>query len=199
MTRRAGFTLLEIMVALVITGVVALLAYGTLRAGLDTGERLDEYRTNVETQAIVRALLLDALRHPPDEGGAAMNDVLFTIEDATSGAGLPIDGVRFFSRGVAPPLGVSATWSVTLEPSAGGIRLLAVPVGANQGAPIEAMLPNAHGLSVRVLARSADSIWSDRWEVAGRVPAAVAIEFLSDLGVAVAPPLVVHSALEGVR
>jgi len=36
MRRRAGFTLLEIMVVIVITGVVALIVYGTAAAGFDT-------------------------------------------------------------------------------------------------------------------------------------------------------------------
>jgi prepilin-type N-terminal cleavage/methylation domain-containing protein len=112
MTRRVGFTLLEVMVAIVITGVVALLAYGTARAGFDTSDRLEGFRTTLEAQMIVRSLLLNALRHPPEGGGAAMNDVLFTIEDGTSADGVPMDGLRFLSRGITPPLGAVAVSSV---------------------------------------------------------------------------------------
>src|SRR5687768_14558539 len=121
MTRRAGFTLLEVMVAIVITGVVALLAYGTARAGFDTSDRLDRFHTTLEAQMIVRSLLLNALRHPPEGGGAAMNDMLFTIEDRTSAGGVPMDGVRFLSRGITPPLGATEMWSVTVAPSSGGV------------------------------------------------------------------------------
>jgi prepilin-type N-terminal cleavage/methylation domain-containing protein len=200
MTRRVGFTLLELMVAIVVTSVVALLAYGTARAGYDTNERVERYRTNVEAQAVVRELVLDALRHPVEGGGSAMNDVLFTIEDATSPEGLPMDRVRFLSQGMTPPLGASATWSVTLAASHDGVHLLAVPVGAGEeAAPMDARLTSARGLNVRVLDRTADSVWRDRWDVAGRVPAAVVLEFFSERGTLVAPPLVVHAALESVK
>ncbi len=197
MTRRAGFTLLELMVAMVVTSLVALLAYGTARAGIDTNERLERYRTTVETQMIVRTLLLDALRHPPEEGGAAMNDMLFHIDDRVSGEGLPMDGVSFQTRGVTPPLGASATWSVTLSATDQGVRLHAVPLGASATEPIDVLLASARGLSVRVLSRTTGSSWSDQWDAPGRVPTAVAIEFLSEQNTLVAPPLVVYAALEG--
>lgn len=199
MTRRAGFTLFEVMVAMVVTGVVALLAYGTARAGIDTNERLERYRTNVEAQAIVRALLLDALRHPAEGGGTTMNDTLFVIDDQTSRSGLPVDAVRFYSRGVVPPLGASAYWAVTLAPTEAGIRVLATPVGTGDVAPVDALLTAVHGLNARALSRTADTLWSDRWDVAGRVPAAVAIEFLTEQGTPAAPALVVHAALERVH
>src|SRR6185369_8818132 len=57
MKARGGFTLIEIVVAIVLTSVVALLAYGTAHAGIDTKERIETYRTNVEAQMIVRDLL----------------------------------------------------------------------------------------------------------------------------------------------
>jgi prepilin-type N-terminal cleavage/methylation domain-containing protein len=198
MMARSGFTLFELLVAIVLAGVVALLAYGTARAGIDTSERLERHRTAVEAQAIVRALLLDALRHPPEGGGAAMNDLLFTIDDAMDGTGLPTDGVHFFSRGISAPLGTAAEWSVTLTPTEAGLRLLAVPAQAGP-APIDMVLPGARGLDARVLSRSADSTWLERWDVPGRVPAAVALQFLSETGTPVAPALVVHAALEVVR
>ncbi|MGH7470165.1 MAG: PulJ/GspJ family protein [Longimicrobiales bacterium] len=198
MMRRPGFTLFELLVAMVLVSVVALLTYGTARAGIDTNERLEQHRTEVEAQAIVRALLLDALRHPTEGGGAAMNDLLFTIDDAVTRDGLPSDGVHFLSRGITSPLGTSAPWSVSLTPSDGGLRLLALP-GQVGPAPIDVLLPRARGLNVHVLSRTADSTWLERWDVPGRVPAAVSLEFLSERGSPVAPPLVVHSALEIVR
>src|SRR5215217_2367455 len=79
MTTRAGFTLIELMVATVVTGLVTSLAYAAVSAGFDTSDRIEQYHTTVEAQAIVRELLLDALRHPTEQGGAAMNDVLFAL------------------------------------------------------------------------------------------------------------------------
>jgi prepilin-type N-terminal cleavage/methylation domain-containing protein len=199
MKRRGGFTLFEIMVAIVITSVVALLAYGTARAGFDTEERLADYRGDVEAQAIVRALLVDALRHPIAGGGAAMNDVLFALDDAVSASGLPMDAVRFVSRGMSGSAGAATTWLVTLAPSDSGVRLVAVPDSSSDAQPVDALLRSARGLSVHVLARTADSIWSPRWDVIGRVPAGIAIAFLAADGRPVGPPLVVHAALEAIR
>jgi prepilin-type N-terminal cleavage/methylation domain-containing protein len=198
MMRCRGFTLLEVMAAIVITGVVALLVFGTARAGIDTDQRLERFRTGLESQAILRSLLVDALRHPVEGGGAAMNDTLFTIADAVRANGLPADELRFLSRGIAPPFGASPIWSVTLIPGDSGLRLLARPAdGSTSG--ISAALPLAWGLNVRVLARTADSAWSDVWDAPGRVPAAVALEFLTAEGAPAGPPLLVHSALEVVR
>jgi prepilin-type N-terminal cleavage/methylation domain-containing protein len=197
-TRQSGFTLLEVLVAIVLTSVVALLAYGTAGAGIDTSERLAQHRATAEAQLIVRSLLMDALRHTVEGGGTSMNDVLFTIDDAVSSEGLPIDGLMFLSRGVSAPLGGATTWSVTLSPSPDGVRLFAVPAAGSQS-PIDAVLPGIRGLQVRALARTADLEWSNQWDAPGRVPAAVAIEFLDAQGTPAAPPLVVHAALEVVR
>jgi prepilin-type N-terminal cleavage/methylation domain-containing protein len=199
MSRRTGFTLFEVMVALVLTSIVALLAYGTASAGFDSNEQLADYRNNVEAQVIVRALLVDALRHPVEGGGLAMNDTLFILEDRSNEEGVPVDAIRFVSRGVSAPLGTSETWIVTLAPSTEGIRFSALPTGTNALAPIDALIGNAHGLNVRVLDRSADLEWSDRWDVPGRLPAAVALELFSSRGERMGAPLVVHGALEGVR
>ena len=207
MTRQSGFTLLEVLVAIVLTSVVALLAYGTAGAGIDTSERLEQHRETAESQLIVRSMLMDALRHPVEGGGTSMNEVLFAIDDAVSSEGLPIDGLMFLSRGVSAPLGGTTTWSVTLSPSPDGVRLFAVPAdrtqrgpaAGSQAAPINAVLPGIRGLQVRALARTADVEWSNQWAAPGRVPAAVAIEFLDARGTSAAPPLVVHAALEVVR
>jgi prepilin-type N-terminal cleavage/methylation domain-containing protein len=198
MTRRRGFTLIELMAAIVVTSVVALLAYGTARTGIDTSERLDRRRSAIEAQMIVRSLLLDALRHPPEEGGASMNDMLFSIDDRTNGEGLPVDEVRFVSRGVIPPLGATSMWTVTLVPTDEGVRMVAVS-NANGAAPIDALLPGARGLNARVLYRVEDLDWSDRWDAPGRVPAAIALDFLTEQGTAASPPLVVRAALVNER
>jgi prepilin-type N-terminal cleavage/methylation domain-containing protein len=196
---RRGFTLLELMVALVIASVVALLAYGTARAGMDASDRLEHHRTTIEGQALLRALLLDALRHPTEGGGLAMDDTLFVLEDAVGSNGLPQDAVQFFTRGITPPLGATDTWSVTLVSGPDGLRMHAVPQEGSRATPIDALLATARGLNVRVLARTADSVWTDRWDVVGRLPAAVALEFFDARGTRLAAPLIVHGALEGVQ
>ena len=187
------------MVVILLSGVIALLVHGTARTGLDASARQEEYRSTSEAHMIVRELLLDALRHPPQGGGAALNDTLFAIDPAITGSGLPSHALRFLSRGILPPLGGSALWLVTLAPSPEGLRLHAEPASASGAAPLDAVIANTHALKVRVLARTDDTMWSDRWDVTGRVPAAVALDFLSELGKPAAPSLVVHAALDVVR
>ena len=195
---RTGFTLIEVMVAIMLTSVVALLAYGTAHAGIDTQERIERFRTNVEARMIVRDLLTNALRHPVEGGGLAMNDTLFSLGAASTAEGAPSNTLRFLSRGVVAPLGATSTWMVTIEPVSEGLRVAAIPARPEEQ-PIVALLPDVHALRARVLDRSADTEWLTRWDVAGRVPAAVALEFLNERGLPAGPPLVVHGALEQVR
>jgi hypothetical protein len=187
------------VVALVITGVVSLLAFGTLSTALDGEEQLERHREVAEAQMIVRALLLDALRHPPEEGGAAMNEMLFEIDDQVDARGLPVDALRFRSRGVVHPLGTSQEWTVELAATPAGLRLLARPTATSDAAPIETTIAGVSGLDVRVLPRTDEPIWSQLWESPGRVPAAVALDFLNEAGEPATPALVVRAGWEGVR
>jgi prepilin-type N-terminal cleavage/methylation domain-containing protein len=196
--RRSGFTLLELVVAIVVTGVVALLAYATLRAGVDTNERLERSEAGVSAQAVARALLLDAIRHPPEEGGAAMNEALFTLEDRTSATGMPGDLLTFFSQGVGRAPGTAGLWLVTLGATEEGVRLRAAPVDPDAGAAFDVMLPEARGLDARVLARSPEDAWMESWDLLGRVPAAVRIDLLDVSGRPLGPPVIAHAALEAV-
>lgn len=194
---RGGFTVLEVMVALVVTGVVSLLAFGTLNTALDGEEQLERHRDVAEAQMIVRALLVDALRHPPEEGGAAMNEMLLEIDDRVDPRGLPVDALRFRSRGMAHPLGASQEWIVEVAATPMGLRLLARPGADSDAAPVETLLAGVAGLDVRVLPRTDEPIWSERWESPGRVPAAVALDFLTDTGEPASPALVVRSGWDG--
>ena len=189
---RNGFTLIELVAALVITSVVALLVYGTARTGLDTRDQLERHQSSARAHARVRALLGDALRHLPEEGGAAMNDMLFTLEDRTNNRGLPSDGLHFVTQSRRSG---SSGWSITLAPTAHGVRLTAAPMRGDAPA-IETLLEDTRGLNVRVLRRADDSAWTDFWELPGRVPAAVAIDFLTESGAAAAPRIVIRSTLD---
>jgi prepilin-type N-terminal cleavage/methylation domain-containing protein len=61
MTRPAGFTLLEVMVAVVLTGTVALLAHQLFAAAVDGGRRLEQARRRLDREGNARAFLRDAL------------------------------------------------------------------------------------------------------------------------------------------
>jgi prepilin-type N-terminal cleavage/methylation domain-containing protein len=195
---RRGFTLLELVVAIAVTGIVAMLAYGTLQAGIDTSERVDRAQTGVSADAIARSLLVDALRHLPEGGGAAMNDLLFTLEDRMDVEGRPADLLSFVSYGVGGAPGSSAGWIVTLGSADDGAWLRAAPLEIEDGGPLELRIAGAGGLDVAVLARTADVEWLDWWDLPGRVPAAVRIHFIDDSGSPIGAPIVVHAALEPV-
>src|SRR5579872_1419180 len=62
-TRRSAFTLIEIMVALVITSLVALLAYGVAQVGYDARARVVGHLRDVESARAFRILLSDAMRN----------------------------------------------------------------------------------------------------------------------------------------
>jgi hypothetical protein len=147
---------------------------------------------------IVRDLLFNALRHPVEGGGLAMNDTLFALDDRVSD-GLPVNSVRFYSRGLVAPLGATSTWSVTITPTPEGVRVTAEPIVPGTARGLGAVMSDVSGVRARVLARSADTEWQNRWDVVGRVPAAVSLEFLTARGTLVGAPLVVHAALEEVR
>jgi prepilin-type N-terminal cleavage/methylation domain-containing protein len=196
--RRGGFTLLELVVALVVTGVVALLAYATLQAGLDTSERVERADATLSGHAVARSLLIDALRHLPEGGGAAFEAPLFILEDRTSRSGLPADVLTFVSHGFGRAPGTSGAWLVTLGPVEDGVRLRAAPLDTSEGAPMDVTLAGARGLDAHVLARSAETAWLNDWSALGRVPAAVRIELFDESGRPAASPLVAHAALEAV-
>lgn len=191
--KRRGFTLIELMLALVISSVVITLAYGTVRAGTDTGERAGRVRAGVQARAAARALLVDALRHalPGVTGGSAV----FELTDSTGADGLPHDVLRFVTRGVLPPFGSGDAWSVrVLVDSTVVVDAIAeAPRGAGR---YHAALAAASGLDIRVLPYGAGAPWRDVWDDAGRRPKAVSLSFVGADGRGDGPPLVVRLGLE---
>lgn len=176
MKARRGFTLLEVMIAIIITSVVALLAYGTAAAGFDTEQRLARFRATTGTYLNVRTFLIDALRHPHEQGGPFMNDELLALDD----------GLRFLSK----------KWIIELRPGNQGVTLRATPLDTAVLTPVVWTLPDANGLRIQVLDRTTSSEWQTEWHALGRLPAAVKIEFASVPGAPAIPPIVAHTALE---
>jgi prepilin-type N-terminal cleavage/methylation domain-containing protein len=196
MSNRPAFTLLELIVSIAVGGIIALLAYASASAGIDTREALTRYRSTSETALRARSLLADALRHASDESDAGA--AAFQLLDASDARGLPTDQLTFLTRGIAPPLGASALWFVTIAPSARGLLVRATPATSTGEAPLSAILDGVRGLDVQVMSL-ADRSWATVWPSAGQLPAAVQLTFYDAAGALVDAPLVVRLGLESVR
>lgn len=191
--RRGGFTLVEVLLALVITSVVITLAYGTVRAGTDTGDRAARVRSGVQARGAAREFLADAFRHALI--GVPSGPAVFELTDGTGPDGLPHDELRFLTRGVLSPFGAGELWSVRL--SADSIVVVdAITERPSADGRIAATFPGARGLDIRVLPAGAEAPWRDIWDDAGQAPRAVSVSFVGADGRADGPPLVVRLGLE---
>lgn len=190
--RRRGFTLVEVMVALTITALVASVAWTSLAAGIETGDRMRDAREGSEAEATVRTLLVDALRHAV--AGTSGSDSVFVL-DVGPHAGPA--RLAFQSRGIVPPLGGSATWSVVVETTSQGLVVAAVPLHGD-AAPVRAMLPSVRGLLVATASRQSPDEWRSHWP-AGDTPGRIALTLLDAGGRALGPAIVSRVSLEAWR
>jgi prepilin-type N-terminal cleavage/methylation domain-containing protein len=185
-TNRRGFTLLELMLAIVITSLVALLVYGTVQVGLDARERLAARLGEDQSRRAIRVILADALRNVRSPAG--VDDSVFVLRTGTNRAGRPADTVSFLTGGSIPPLTSDSDWMVSLAASDSGVTMWARPVGVRLPARLVARLAGVPGLEVRVRRAGLDSSWTASWPGQGSLPGAVAITFWTD-SVAVMPSL----------
>lgn len=189
---RRGFTLVEVMVSLTITALVASVAWTSLAAGVDSSDRLRDAREAGEAEQAVRAMLVDALRHAV--AGSPGGDSVFVI---VRGARAGEVRLAFRSRGIEQPLGGSAAWLVQVSAGGSGLEVLATPADGN-GAPVQAVLPHVRGLDVVVAARHVPDEWRADWP-AGDTPGRVALTFLDSTGHAIGPVIMTRVSLEAWR
>ncbi len=196
MKKQNGFTVIEVVIALVLSGVVALLAYGTMQAGFDSRDRLDQYRRNSESVATLRTFLVDALRHPADASESGYPS--FVLSRRASATGVNADGLRFVSRGVTSPLGAGTRWLVTVTAAVDGLHLSAEPLDDQGVGRIASVVPGIRGVRIQVMGDAARPVWRDDWTSTRQAPAAVRIELTGADGAPVGAPLVVLTSLERV-
>ena len=192
MKTHRGFTLIEMIVAIALTGIVALLAYGSMQAGLDSASRIERYRRGNESEVLMRSLVTDALRHPSDAPGGSAS---FEIVNVPGTQGASGDMLRFVSRGVSGALGAGDLWRVQLGQSSRGLQFGATSLDGD-AAPIAGAIPSIKSMSVRVLGSTSDVAWRSGWESTRQFPAAVEISFRDSLGALAGPPRVVGTGLE---
>jgi prepilin-type N-terminal cleavage/methylation domain-containing protein len=195
MSASPGFTLLEVLAALVLAGVVALLVYGVADTAADTESRLFERREVLERSNAARATLFDALRSVEVVEGNG--EPAFVLEDRQGPGGRPVDRISFVASGGTPPLTRDTQWRVTLEPTPAGLAMTAQPIDV-AAPPFRAIaFPEVVGLDVRVR-DAAGGAWLDTWIEPGVPPSAVSLTYWSDSGPA-GPALVVGIPLGGLR
>jgi prepilin-type N-terminal cleavage/methylation domain-containing protein len=192
LSHRAGFTLLEMLVSIVLASVVALLVYGVAQAARDTQARVTRESEAWERALAMRLLLGAALAgaEPATQPGEAV----FQLESRRDEGGVPRDRLTFVAQGSLPPLSPGADWVVTLEPTPSGLRLAGRPVGVRVPARLLGLLPGVTGLAVRVRDPDGRIGWSAQWERPALLPSAVELTYWSETG-RVGRPLVVSLPL----
>ncbi|MGV3711298.1 MAG: PulJ/GspJ family protein [Gemmatimonas sp.] len=174
--RRSGFTLMEVIIALTITGVVATLAASALHAGMDVRERVQQHRLTLDAESRAISWIASMLRHPPD--ASAVDEAMFSIARQTDGNAR----VTFLSQGVETPAGTGAIWRVSLSVETDGLHLVAVPATNSRARiPLETVLPHITRLEVEALetlgtvAGTGNTNWRADWPVLRSMPSAVRI------------------------
>ena len=190
MRARRGFTLLEVMIALLIGSVVVLLGYSTLGAGLDVEARVTAARELDASTIAFRATLTDALRHAVTGDGRATGG-LQTETDATG----VTTRLSFLSRGVTQPLGGSEAWRMELASDSTGVTLDARPAGMTRAA-LHLSARGPRTFAVRFLPLD-DRAWSGAWNDPTRLPSAIEIRFLDAAGRDVGAALVARTSPVG--
>jgi prepilin-type N-terminal cleavage/methylation domain-containing protein len=175
-----GFTLVELVVAITLTGVVALLVYGAANAALATQTRLQETRLRMQSERAWAALVEDALRNA--RPARVYGDPAFILESGSDAMGLPRDRLWFITAGATPPLTADSDWEVVLEASQAGVRMTALPVGVD-APPIQLTTrPEMAGLNIRVLAPDPVPRWLESWTNTRMAPRAIELTYWTEAG-----------------
>lgn len=180
MSRRSGFTLIEVLVSMVLTAVVALLVYGAAQAARDTQARIADERETLQKALAMRLLLESSLAGA--QTVLLAPDTMFVLESRVSARGIPEDRLTFVASGDLPPLNPGADWIVTLGPSREGLRLSGGPMGIRTPNRLLALLPGITGLAVRVMDPGGGPDWMEEWNFLAVLPHAVELTYWTDSG-----------------
>jgi prepilin-type N-terminal cleavage/methylation domain-containing protein len=174
-----GFTLIEVIVAVLLTSLVVILGFSAAKVSLDGGARLEHNLRALQSQRAVRQMIGDALRNaqlpqlPLDQGFELRNDRLTFV--AASGTS---------------PLDPDFDWLITLGPAGRRIEFEARPLGHAPDAQVRFSLPLVTRWDVRVMTSGTAAGWLREWPRSTLMPRAVEMRFWND-SLPVGPPLVV--------
>jgi prepilin-type N-terminal cleavage/methylation domain-containing protein len=172
MRRSDGFTLVEVMLGLVITGVVALLVYGALRTAADTEARLADGRVAARAELAWRAIIADAVRGV--RSSLDYDEPTLVVQDGMGPAGHPADHLMLVTGAGSPPLAPGADWRVSLETGARGLVAEATPLGRPAASRVLRAPEGFTGIDVEVLAGGR---WLDAWPGGRELPRAIRVTF----------------------
>ena len=167
---RHGFTLLEVIVAITVTGLALTTAGMALSAARSTVARIQRHEARTEADSRVRAVLTDMLRHAPR---AEQVDEPLLVVDRTGAT--PV--LRFLSTGVREPYGTGGVWRVEVALRDSTLVMRATPaVGETDASPLTATLSPVSGFDVRALEHAtslAAAVWRADWPIAQDRPRAL--------------------------
>lgn len=172
-----GFTLLELLVALLLTAVAVAIAGSALRTAQIARERVVSHRDRAEKDARVREMLTDMLRHAPS--AELFDEPLMQVRRNDAGNARLV----FLSQGVRQPFGTGHSWRVEVWSSDSTLSVSATPIGVALGeTPLLTTLASSSKLRVEFLDRVGMSAasWRDDWPVEQSRPAMIALHFGSD-------------------
>jgi hypothetical protein len=151
------------MVALMLTSIVALLAYGAVHLSLETRDRMEQDLGSAQSARILREVLQDALRNAraPQRRG----DTTFTL-----GKGR----LSFVAAGAGPPFDPDYDWRITVQTDSSGLELVGTPVGRGPPARVAVHGPGITRCDVQVLAPGG-SEWTTEWPPSTVMPRAIAV------------------------
>ncbi len=181
MRPRLGFTLLEVIVAITVTGLALTTAGMALSAARSTAARIQRHAARTESDSRVRAVLTDMLRHAPR---AEQVDEPLLVVDRTGTT--PV--LRFLSTGVREPYGTGGVWRVEVALRDSTLVMRATPaVGEIDASPLTATLSPVTGFDVRALEHAttlAAAGWRADWPIAQDRPRAIELtwQHAVDLG-----------------
>jgi prepilin-type N-terminal cleavage/methylation domain-containing protein len=165
--RRVGFTLLEVMVAIVLTSIVVAVAYAMAQAGVDARTRLTSHLRASQSARAAREILRDAIRNARAAQSAG---------DPRGGVFLSNDTLSFVAAGGASPLDPDYDWRFTIAPGRGGLNVAASALGHAQPATVTFRIPDVTRWSVWMLAPDGHT-WRTDWNEPVLMPRAVVIGF----------------------
>jgi len=156
------------MLALVLTGLVVLVAYAAAQVSFEARARLTARLDEADRLRAISEFLRDALRnarvpeHPGDPGF-----------ELTAGR------LSFVASGGAAPLDPDYDWLISAAAGPHGLDVSAAPLGHAPAARVTFRAAGITRWRVQTLALD-DSAWQDNWTAPTLLPRAVAVTFWRD-------------------